>query len=109
HLRVVEEAFVLEALLQLRLERAQAEPARPEPSDQRVGEGAVRLDGELAGEVGLVVRRDGQHVLRADDVVRKCRGLGETGDGNAKHAKAAEQPLGKSPQRKRWNAKRAKP
>ena len=44
-------------------------PAGLEAADERIRERAVGLDGELAGQIGLVVGGDSQHVLRADDVV----------------------------------------
>ena len=47
----------------------QRESASFEPADQWERERAVGFDRELAGQIGLVVRRDRQHVLRADDVV----------------------------------------
>ena len=74
------------------LERAQREAAGLDPADQREGERAVGLDGELAGEVGLVVRGDRQHVLRADDVVGDGRrgALREDGGGHRERERSLE-------------------
>ena len=64
-LRVAEIA-VGQTLLQILFERAQREPAGLDATQHRERQRAVGVDGELAGQVGLVVDRDDQDVLRAD-------------------------------------------
>ena len=72
-LRVSEVAVVLELRLEVFLDGAQRQAAGLEPPDQRKGERAVGFDGKLPRQVRLVVGRDGQHVLRTDDVVGALR------------------------------------
>jgi hypothetical protein len=73
-----------QTLLEVLFQTAQGEPAGLHTTQQRERHRAVGVDRELAGQIGLVIDGDRQHILVADGVVglRRCgrRQQDQTGD-----------------------------
>src|SRR5262245_66379053 len=68
HLRIFQNLPNGQLFFQLLLEPSERQAASLDPSDLRVSEAAVLLDGVLAGQVWFTKYLNGEHVLRSDRV-----------------------------------------